>query len=137
MLEEAVAEVKGEDDVIDTGWSPQISVETSLMMRESYVPDLHLRMGLYRRALGELTDLNEIDGFGAGNDRSFRTAAEEILYLLKIVTSSRSAGPPMSRNWMPARRVSSCSSAAKVSEPGGTRWLHRQAGLDGKDQARP
>jgi transcription-repair coupling factor (superfamily II helicase) len=27
MLEEAVAEVRGEDEVIDTGWSPQITSE--------------------------------------------------------------------------------------------------------------
>lgn len=84
MLEEAVAEVKGEDDVIDTGWSPQISVGTSVMIPESYVPDLHLRMGLYRR-LGELTDLNEIDGFGAEMIDRFGPLPKEVQHLLKIV----------------------------------------------------
>jgi transcription-repair coupling factor (superfamily II helicase) len=54
MLEEAVAEVKGVDEIQDTGWSPQISVGTAVMIPESYVPDLHLRMALYRR-LGEIT----------------------------------------------------------------------------------
>ncbi|UHS61689.1 transcription-repair coupling factor [Agrobacterium vaccinii] len=84
MLEEAVAEVKGEDDVIDTGWSPQISVGTSVMIPENYVPDLHLRMGLYRR-LGELTDLNEIDGFGAEMIDRFGPLPKEVQHLLKIV----------------------------------------------------
>ena len=84
MLEEAVAEVKGEDDVVDTGWSPQISVGTSVMIPESYVPDLHLRMGLYRR-LGELTDLNEIDGFGAEMIDRFGPLPKEVQHLLKIV----------------------------------------------------
>ena len=84
MLEEAVAEVKGEDDVVDTGWSPQISVGTSVMIPESYVPDLHLRMGLYRR-LGELTDLSEIDGFGAEMIDRFGPLPKEVQHLLKIV----------------------------------------------------
>ncbi|MGV1753104.1 transcription-repair coupling factor [Agrobacterium sp. CG674] len=84
MLEEAVAEVKGEDEVLDTGWSPQISVGTSVMIPEAYVPDLHLRMGLYRR-LGELTDLNEIDGFGAEMIDRFGSLPKEVQHLLKIV----------------------------------------------------
>ncbi len=84
MLEEAVAEVKGEDEVIDSGWSPQISVGTSVMIPEAYVPDLHLRMGLYRR-LGELTDLNEIDGFGAEMIDRFGPLPKEVQHLLKIV----------------------------------------------------
>ena len=48
MLEEAVAEVKGVDEIQDTGWSPQISVGTPVMIPDGYVPDLHLRMALYR-----------------------------------------------------------------------------------------
>ena len=84
MLEEAVAEVKGEDEVLDSGWSPQISVGTSVMIPESYVPDLHLRMGLYRR-LGELTDLGEIDGFGAEMIDRFGALPKEVQHLLKIV----------------------------------------------------
>src|SRR5690606_38185180 len=54
MLEEAVAELRGEGEAADTGWSPQITVGTAVMIPESYVPDLQLRLGLYRR-LGELT----------------------------------------------------------------------------------
>ncbi len=34
MLEEAVAEVKGDEQVQDSGWSPQISVGTSVMIPE-------------------------------------------------------------------------------------------------------
>ncbi|MGO8140916.1 TRCF domain-containing protein, partial [Rhizobium leguminosarum] len=64
MMEEAVAEVKGVEEIPATGWSQQISVGTTVMIPETYVPDLHLRMALYRR-LGESTELKEIDGFGA------------------------------------------------------------------------
>ncbi|MDH4413852.1 MAG: transcription-repair coupling factor [Rhizobium sp.] len=84
MLEEAVAEVKGVDEVIDTGWSPQIQVGTSVMIPENYVPDLHLRMALYRR-LGELDDLREIDGFGAELIDRFGPMPVEVQHLLKVV----------------------------------------------------
>jgi transcription-repair coupling factor (superfamily II helicase) len=84
MLEEAVVEVKGDEEVRDTGWSPQISVGTSVMIPEDYVPDLHLRMGLYRR-LGELSDLGEIDSFGAEMIDRFGPMPKEVQHLLKIV----------------------------------------------------
>ncbi|MBB6182026.1 transcription-repair coupling factor [Pseudorhizobium flavum] len=84
MLEEAVAEVRGDDDIVDTGWSPQISVGITVMIPEDYVPDLHLRMSLYRR-LGELTDLKEIDGFGAEMIDRFGPLPSEVQNLLKVV----------------------------------------------------
>ncbi len=84
MLEEAVAEVKGDDDIVDSGWSPQISVGTPVMIPDDYVPDLHLRMGLYRR-LGEITELRDIDGFGAEMIDRFGPLPIEVQHLLKIV----------------------------------------------------
>ncbi|HEX2147315.1 MAG TPA: TRCF domain-containing protein, partial [Pseudorhizobium sp.] len=84
MLEEAVAEVRGDDEIIDTGWSPQISVGITVMIPEGYVPDLHLRMSLYRR-LGELTDLKEIDGLGAEMIDRFGPLPVEVQNLLKVV----------------------------------------------------
>ncbi|WP_454745989.1 transcription-repair coupling factor [Ciceribacter selenitireducens] len=84
MLEEAVAEVKGVDEVTDSGWSPQISVGTSVMIPDDYVPDLHLRLGLYRR-LGEITEVNEIDGFGAEMIDRFGPLPIEVQHLLKVV----------------------------------------------------
>ncbi|MGV1833375.1 transcription-repair coupling factor [Rhizobium rhizogenes] len=84
MLEEAVAEVKGVDEIQDTGWSPQISVGTPVMIPDAYVPDLHLRMALYRR-LGEITEIKEIDGFGAEMIDRFGPMPIEVQHLLKIV----------------------------------------------------
>ncbi len=84
MLEEAVAEVKGVDEIQDTGWSPQISVGTPVMIPDDYVPDLHLRMALYRR-LGEITELKEIDSFGAEMIDRFGPLPVEVQHLLKIV----------------------------------------------------
>jgi transcription-repair coupling factor (superfamily II helicase) len=84
MLEEAVAEVRGDDTVSDSGWSPQISVGTPVMIPDAYVPDLHLRLGLYRR-LGEITELNDIDAFGAELIDRFGPLPIEVQHLLKIV----------------------------------------------------
>ncbi|MDL2398657.1 transcription-repair coupling factor [Rhizobium mayense] len=84
MLEEAVAEVKGVDEIQDTGWSPQISVGTPVMIPDDYVPDLHLRMALYRR-LGEITEIKEIDSFGAEMIDRFGPMPTEVQHLLKIV----------------------------------------------------
>ncbi|OLP59834.1 transcription-repair coupling factor [Xaviernesmea oryzae] len=85
MLEEAVAELKGSpEDVVDTGWSPQISVGTPVMIPDDYVPDLHLRLSLYRR-LGEISELSEIDAFGAELIDRFGPLPVEVQHLLKIV----------------------------------------------------
>jgi transcription-repair coupling factor (superfamily II helicase) len=84
MLEEAVLEIKGDEQLPDTGWSPQIVIGVPVMIPEDYVPDLHLRMQLYRR-LGELQDLKEIDGFGAELIDRFGTMPAEVEALLKVV----------------------------------------------------
>ncbi len=84
MLEEAVAEVKGSGEHLDGGWSPQITVGTSVMIPEDYVPDLQLRLGLYRR-LGDLQNPEEIDAFGAELIDRFGPLPEEVGHLLKIV----------------------------------------------------
>ena len=54
------------------------------MIPESYVPDLQLRLGLYRR-LADLTMLPEIDGFGAELIDRFGPLPDEVQHLLKIV----------------------------------------------------
>ncbi|MEM8749295.1 MAG: transcription-repair coupling factor [Pseudomonadota bacterium] len=85
MLEEAVAELKdGGETVSDDRWSPQISVGATVMIPESYVPDLTLRMSLYRR-LAELDTAEEIDAFGAELIDRFGPLPEEVEHLLKIV----------------------------------------------------
>jgi transcription-repair coupling factor (superfamily II helicase) len=85
MLEEAVASLKaGDDEVSDERWSPQITVGMPVMIPETYVPDLQLRMSLYRR-LADLDDANEIDGFGAELIDRFGPLPEEVDSLLKVV----------------------------------------------------
>ncbi|MBX3597177.1 MAG: transcription-repair coupling factor [Rhizobiaceae bacterium] len=84
MLEEAVAEIKGSGEELDSGWSPQITIGTAVMIPESYVPDLQLRLALYRR-LGDLTSAEEIDAFGAELIDRFGPLPDEVEHLLKIV----------------------------------------------------
>ena len=84
MLEEAVAEAKGDEDAGGSDWSPQIALGTSVMIPEYYVPDLNLRMGLYRR-LGELSDAGDIDAFGAELIDRFGPMPDEVQSLLKVV----------------------------------------------------
>lgn len=84
MLEEAVMEIKGAGEELDSGWSPQITVGTAVMIPESYVPDLQLRLALYRR-LGDLQSAEEIDGFGAEMIDRFGPLPDEVEHLLKIV----------------------------------------------------
>ena len=65
-------------------WSPQISLGMPVMIPDNYVPDLQVRMQLYRR-LGELSDTTEIDGFGAELIDRFGPLPDEVEALLKIV----------------------------------------------------
>lgn len=85
MLEEAVAELKGGEDYIgDSKWSPQIAIGTPVLIPESYVSDLQLRLNLYRR-LVELKDLRDIDAFGAELIDRFGPLPSEVDHLLKII----------------------------------------------------
>ena len=84
MLEEAVAEVRGTGEPVEDGWSPQITIGTAVMIPESYVPDLQLRLALYRR-LAELENTQDIDAFGAELIDRFGSLPEEVEHLLKIV----------------------------------------------------
>ncbi len=85
MLEEAVASLRTEgEEAGDADWSPQISVGTAVLIPESYVPDLQLRLNLYRR-LSSLNDEREIDGFAAELIDRFGPIPDEAESLLKIM----------------------------------------------------
>ncbi|MBA3729694.1 MAG: transcription-repair coupling factor, partial [Sphingomonas sp.] len=64
MLEEAILDCKLGGDERREEFTPQISVEAPILIPETYVPDLDLRMGLYRR-LGDLDDREGVDAFAA------------------------------------------------------------------------
>ena len=82
MLEEAVAERQGE--AAEESWAPQINVGISVLIPEDYVPDLDLRMGLYRR-LTNLTERSDIDAFAAEVVDRFGPLPEEVQHLLAVL----------------------------------------------------
>ena len=85
MLEEAILEMKsGRDVTMKEEFSPQINVEAPILIPEPYVPDLDLRMGLYRR-LAELEDRGEVEAFAAELIDRFGKLPQETVNLLAIV----------------------------------------------------
>jgi len=87
MLEEAVVQARaggGRDDEAEESFSPQINIGASVLIPESYVLDLNLRMALYRR-LAELGSKDEIDAFAAELIDRFGPLPREVEQLLGVI----------------------------------------------------
>ena len=85
MLEEAVAAMKGgEGEETGERWTPEISIGTSILIPESYVSDLQLRLGLYRRLSG-IEDRADIDLFASELVDRFGDLPEEVTHLLDVM----------------------------------------------------
>src|SRR4051794_35691781 len=84
MLEDAILDMKAGGDTRTEEFTPQISIDAPILIPEQYVPDLDLRMGLYRR-LGDLEDRAAIDAFAAEMIDRFGSLPEETANLMKIV----------------------------------------------------
>ncbi len=86
MLEEAVSALK--DDPLGQaeveGWSPQINVGATVLIPDDYVPDLDLRLGLYRR-LASLDSAQEREGFAAELIDRFGPLPDEVQHLLEVI----------------------------------------------------
>ncbi|MBX3501116.1 MAG: transcription-repair coupling factor [Alphaproteobacteria bacterium] len=97
LLEEAVEAARGQAQEAQrraTDWSPQINLGLPVMIPETYVADLGVRMALYRRA-ADLRDQQEIDSFAAELvDRFGRMPAEvdNLLRTIALKTLCRAAG---------------------------------------------
>ncbi len=89
MLEEAVAAARGGGEAdVDRDWTPQISIGSPVLIPDSYVADLEVRLGLYRR-IAPLVDRQEIDAFAAELIDRFGPLPEEVENLLEIVAIKR------------------------------------------------
>ena len=84
MLEDAILEQKAGGIARQEEFTPQINVDVPILIPEDYVPDLDLRMGLYRR-LGELDDKQAVEEFAAELIDRFGPLPVETQNLLKIV----------------------------------------------------
>jgi transcription-repair coupling factor (superfamily II helicase) len=88
MLEEAIAKIRtgGMEGLteVDEHWSPQINLGVPVLIPEAYVPDLDVRLGLYRR-LSELSTKVELEGFAAELIDRFGKLPKEVNTLLLVV----------------------------------------------------
>ncbi|MFU8882472.1 MAG: transcription-repair coupling factor [Rhodobacterales bacterium] len=88
MLEEAIAKIKaGEMEGLsdaDGQWAPSINLGVPVLIPEDYVPDLDVRLGLYRRLSG-LHSKVELEGFAAELIDRFGKLPREVNTLLLIV----------------------------------------------------
>ena len=84
MLEEAVAAMKGGDLEGADQWSPEIALGTPVLIPESYIADLQIRLGLYRR-LSSLETRADIDAFAAELVDRFGEMPSEVDHLLDVM----------------------------------------------------
>jgi transcription-repair coupling factor (superfamily II helicase) len=88
MLEETIARLKSGDlDATVDGdgqWAPQINLGVPVLIPEAFVPDLDVRLGLYRR-LSALTTKVELEGFAAELIDRFGELPKEVNTLLLVI----------------------------------------------------
>jgi transcription-repair coupling factor (superfamily II helicase) len=86
MLEEAIQRLRsGDIEMADAGeWSPQINLGVPVLIPEAYVPDLDVRLGLYRR-LSALERKVELEGFAAELIDRFGPLPSEVETLMLVV----------------------------------------------------
>lgn len=87
MLEDAIAKIKSgetEANLDNDQWAPQINLGVSVLIPEAYVPDLDVRLGLYRRLSGLQTKV-ELEGFAAELIDRFGPLPKEVNSLMLVV----------------------------------------------------
>ena len=93
MLEDAIVEAKAGAAGLarDTsGLSPQITVDAPIMVPEDYVPDLAVRMALYRR-LNDAKDKADLDALAAEMIDRFGPLPDPTENLVKLIEIKRQA----------------------------------------------
>ncbi|WP_306044165.1 transcription-repair coupling factor [Nioella sp. MMSF_3534] len=88
MLEEAIAKIRsGNMEMLtddDGQWAPTINLGVPVLIPADYVPDLDVRLGLYRR-LSQLHTKVELEGFAAELIDRFGKLPKEVNTLLLVV----------------------------------------------------
>ena len=87
MLEAAIAKIRSgetEANLDNDQWAPQINLGVSVLIPAVYVPDLDVRLGLYRR-LSSLATKVELEGFAAEMIDRFGPLPREVNTLMLIV----------------------------------------------------
>jgi transcription-repair coupling factor (superfamily II helicase) len=88
MLEETIAKLRSGEitslEDLDGQWAPQINLGVPVLIPEEYVPDLDVRLGLYRRLSG-LTSKVDLEGFAAELIDRFGKLPREVNTLLAVI----------------------------------------------------
>ncbi|MES2755302.1 MAG: transcription-repair coupling factor, partial [Pseudomonadota bacterium] len=92
MLEDAIMEAKASGQRIErkSDFSPQITVDAPIMIPEEYVPDLDLRMGLYRR-LNDVEDKDGVEAFAAEMIDRFGALPDATANLITLIEAKLAA----------------------------------------------
>jgi len=91
MLEDAVADLRverGRNKDLDRDWTPSIQLGLPVLIPETYVQDLPVRLGLYRR-IGALASDAETEAMAAELVDRFGELPPEVDNLLQVVTLKR------------------------------------------------
>ncbi|MFN4058753.1 MAG: transcription-repair coupling factor [Roseinatronobacter sp.] len=99
MLEDTITRIRSGEITtaadLDSGqWAPQINLGVPVLIPEAYVPDLDVRLGLYRRLSG-LTSKVDLEGFAAELIDRFGKLPREVntlLALMRIKAECKKAG---------------------------------------------
>jgi transcription-repair coupling factor (superfamily II helicase) len=92
MLEDAVADLRAErgkkSRASERDWTPSIGLGLPVLIPETYVKDLPVRLGLYRR-IGALSSVEETEAMAAELVDRFGPLPEEVDNLLQVMTLKR------------------------------------------------
>jgi len=88
MLEDAITKIKAGDSEstleLNDSWSPEINLNVTVLIPESFVKDLDVRLGLYRR-LSDIRDSRNMESFAAELIDRFGVLPKEVLMLINIM----------------------------------------------------
>ncbi|SDX41288.1 transcription-repair coupling factor [Roseicitreum antarcticum] len=88
MLEDTIAKIRSgeiaDSTDLDGQWAPQINLGVPVLIPEAYVPDLDVRLGLYRRLSGLATKV-ELEGFAAEMIDRFGPLPREVNTLMVVI----------------------------------------------------
>lgn len=93
MLEDAILEARADSQGLAKprgSFSPQITIDAPILIPDDYVPDLSVRMALYRR-LNELEEGQDVEGFAAEITDRFGPIPEPTQNLLKLIQIKQNA----------------------------------------------
>jgi transcription-repair coupling factor (superfamily II helicase) len=93
MLEEAIMEARAGAQGLAKprgSFSPQITIDAPILIPDDYVPDLSVRMALYRR-LNDLEEGQDVEGFAAEMTDRFGMIPEPTQNLLKLIQIKQNA----------------------------------------------